>query len=64
MKDACDLFGIESKASPFVTDIWQDALTGWPDAIEYICKHCDEDVIALEKLYKEVIKYKGTRTKV
>jgi uncharacterized protein YprB with RNaseH-like and TPR domain len=64
MKDACALFGIESKASPFVTDIWQDALTGWPDAIKYIEKHNIEDVISTEALYKKIIGYKETRTKV
>ncbi len=64
MLDACNLLGIKSKGSPFDTDTWLDAYTGHKDAIEYIGKHCDEDVVSTEMLWKAVNQYKGTRTKI
>ena len=64
MVDACRLLGIECKASPFNQEIWQDALTGYKPALDYIMEHNRQDVISTEKLFKAVIKYRETRTNI
>lgn len=64
MANACRLFGIESKGLPFNMEVWQDALAGHQPALDYILKHNIQDVISLEKLYKKVIGYKTTKTKI
>lgn len=62
MKDICTLVGIESKQTRMCPDDWLGALGGIPEAIDKIGQHCDEDVIALEKLWKKIIKYKESKT--
>lgn len=65
MKSAATLYGIDCKMNyPFVMDVWQDAICGHKAALDYIENHCEEDVYTLEKLYKKVICYKETRTKI
>jgi len=64
MQNACRLFGIESKGLPFNMEVWQDALAGHQPALDYILAHNRQDVLSTEKLYKAVIKYRGTRTKI
>lgn len=64
MQNACRLFGIKSKGLPFDMEIWQDCLSGHKPALEYVMKHNILDVNSTEELYKEVIKYRGTRTKI
>lgn len=64
MQNACRLFGIKSKGLPFNMEVWQDALAGHQPALDYILAHNLEDVLSLEKLYKKVIGYKETRTKI
>ena len=62
MENACRLFGIKSKASPFNQEVWQDALTGYQPALDYILEHNLQDVVATEKLFKKVIRYRETRS--
>lgn len=64
MANACRLFGIKSKASPFNMEVWQDALAGHQAALDYIMKHNREDVISTEKLFKKLMSYRGTRGKI
>lgn len=64
MVTACRLFGIDAKGLPFNMEVWQDALAGHQPALDYIMLHNEQDVVSLEKLYKKVIGYKGTRTKI
>jgi uncharacterized protein YprB with RNaseH-like and TPR domain len=64
MQNACRLFGIKSKGLPFNMEVWQDALSGHKEAMDYILRHNIQDVQSTEKLYKAVIKYRGTRTKI
>jgi uncharacterized protein YprB with RNaseH-like and TPR domain len=64
MQNACRLFGIKSKGLPFNMEVWQDALAGHQAALTYILKHNIQDVKSTEELYKAVIKYRGTRTKI
>lgn len=64
MANACRLFGIESKGLPFNMEVWQDALAGHQPALDYILEHNEQDVVSLEKLYKKVIAYRETRTKI
>lgn len=65
MKSGCTLYGIDCKMKhPFVMDVWQDAICGHKAALDYILAHCREDVVSLEKLYKKVIGFKGTRTNI
>lgn len=64
MQNACRLFGIKSKGLPFNMEVWQDALSGHKEAMDYIMKHNIQDVQSTEALYKAVICYKETRTKI
>lgn len=64
MANACRLFKIPVKGKPFNVEVWQDALAGHNPAIDYIMDHNIEDVISTEKLYKKVIGYKITRTRI
>lgn len=59
---ACTVFGIPSKGTKVGPDDWLDALGGIQEAIDKICKHCTEDVISTELLWKKVIKYKETKS--
>jgi len=56
---ACDLLGIPSKAHRLNPEIWQRSQAGCPDALDYILTHCEEDVIALEQVYKRLYQFKG-----
>jgi len=64
MQNACRLFGIKSKGLPFNMEVWQDALTGHQAALDYILKHCIQDIHSTEELYKAIIKYKGNRGRI
>lgn len=64
MQNACRLFGIKSKGLPFNMEVWQDCLAGHQKALDYVMAHNIEDVVSLEKLWKKVIGYKNTRTKI
>jgi uncharacterized protein YprB with RNaseH-like and TPR domain len=64
MVSACRILGIESKTSPIVPDIWQDALAGNLSALKYILKHNIEDVYSTEELFKQIYMYKATRSKI
>lgn len=48
----CRFFGIESKGHPLEPDIWNRALAGFPDALDYIMTHNIEDVNSTEKAWK------------
>jgi uncharacterized protein YprB with RNaseH-like and TPR domain len=54
MEVACELLGIPSKQHRLTPEVWQRAQAGSPKALAYILKHCDEDVVSLEALYKRV----------
>ena len=64
MQNACRLFGIKSKGLPFNMEVWQDCLAGHQKALDYVKKHNIQDLESTENLYKAVIKYRGTRTKI
>lgn len=64
MANACRLLGIKAKGLPFNMEVWQDALAGNKPALDYIMKHNLQDVRSTEELYKRIICYKGTRTKI
>lgn len=57
MEVACELLGIPSKQHRLNPDVWQRGQVGDPDSLAYIFKHCKEDVVALEALYKRLEKY-------
>ena len=64
MDCACELLGFKNKAKPFVYDVWTDVLWGSQPALDYVVKHNQEDVIALEKLYKRLFSYRPTSSKI
>ncbi len=64
MANACRLFGIHAKGLPFNVEVWQDALAGHQKALTYIGKHCDQDVVSLEDLYKKIIPYMETSSPI
>jgi uncharacterized protein YprB with RNaseH-like and TPR domain len=64
MANACRLFKIPAKGLPFNVEVWQDALAGHQPAMDYILKHNRQDVISTEKLFKAVIKYRGSRGRI
>jgi len=51
---ACDLLGIPSKGHRLDPEVWQRALAGSKQALDYIQTHCDEDVISLEQVFKRL----------
>lgn len=53
----CEFFGIESKEHPMTSHVWFRAMQGQQDALKYILKHNEEDVISTETLYKRVCNY-------
>ena len=54
LQNICDLLGIPSKQHRINPEVWQRAQAGSPQALAYIQKHCDEDVISLEAVYKRL----------
>lgn len=62
LKSACTFLGIESKQTTVTPDDWLDALGGIQSAIDKLGKHCDEDVISTEALWKRIIRYKESKT--
>ena len=64
MANACRLFGIKAKGSPFNMEVWQDALAGHQAALDYIMKHNIQDIISTEELFKKLMPYRGTRGKL
>jgi len=57
--NACSLFGIrDRKPHPINWDIWQDAMCGSKEALDYILLHNKEDVKDLKALWKKVVDYK------
>lgn len=48
----CDFFGIPSKDHKMKPRIWQKALSGDKDSLEYIWTHNVEDVISLEAVWE------------
>lgn len=64
LEHACSLFDIPVKLSPHSPDIWQRARDGNEKALGYVVKHCEEDVIATEALYKEVYEYKKVKSMI
>jgi len=51
---ACDLLGIPSKGHRLNPEIWQRAQAGSKQALDYIQRHCDEDVLSLEQVFKRL----------
>lgn len=64
MVTACRILDIESKGSPIIPEIWQNALAGIQKALNYIIKHNVEDVKSTEELYKAVYHYKPGKSKI
>ena len=54
---ACRFFNIAAKDHPIIPDVWCKALAGHQPSLDYILLHCEEDVIATEKLFKEIIPF-------
>ena len=59
METACSFFNIPCKQHPIVPGLWQDAMTGQKEALQYILEHNREDVISLELLFKRIENYTG-----
>jgi uncharacterized protein YprB with RNaseH-like and TPR domain len=51
---ACDFLGIPSKEHRLNPEVWQRALAGSKQALDYIQVHCDEDVLSLEAVFKRL----------
>lgn len=51
---ACDLLEIPSKAHRLNPDIWQKAQAGDSKSLDWILKHCQEDVTSLEQVWKRL----------
>lgn len=57
LETACDFFGIEAKGHKLKPSIWNKALAGDDESLDYILTHNKEDVINLEALYKKICGY-------
>ena len=53
----CDLMGIPNKEHKLDPDIWQKAQSGHIPSLEWIFKHCQEDVTSLELAHERLKKY-------
>ncbi|KKN35447.1 hypothetical protein LCGC14_0783500 [marine sediment metagenome] len=62
MKHICKLLKIPCKQTPIDWDVWQRARDGSDRDLKIVQRHCDEDVVATELLFKEVYPYKRVRT--
>jgi len=60
MENVCDLLGIPSKEHRLNPEVWQRAQAGSQQALAYILKHCDEDVLSLEGIYKRLNQFSRT----
>ena len=49
-----EAFNIKEKKTPLNGPIWIDAGAGYPKAIEYVKKHCLQDVLSLELVYMKI----------
>jgi len=54
MEVACEMLGILSKQHRLNPEVWQRGQAGDQKSLAWIQKHCDEDVISLEQLYKRL----------
>ena len=54
LRNACEFFGIPAKDTPFEFETWLSAAQGDKKAIKKVVKHCEEDVIATELLWKKI----------
>jgi uncharacterized protein YprB with RNaseH-like and TPR domain len=54
LKNACQFFNIPAKDTPFEIELWLDAVQGNKKAMEEVVRHCEEDVVATETLFKKI----------
>lgn len=54
LENVCDLLEIPSKQHRLSPEIWMRAQAGSKKALDYIQKHCDEDVLSLEGVFKKL----------
>lgn len=52
LENICKFFDISAKNHPLEPDIWQRAMVGNKDALEYIWTHNKEDVFSLRDVFK------------
>lgn len=64
LENICDFFDIPSKGHKLNPYIWQRALAGDKESLEYIWTHNVEDVVSLEEVWKRLNLYsfKGKRS--
>jgi uncharacterized protein YprB with RNaseH-like and TPR domain len=61
LETACLLLGIPAKQHRLDPEIWQKAQAGCSDSLNWIQKHCDEDVLSLEAVYNRLNKFTGSK---
>jgi uncharacterized protein YprB with RNaseH-like and TPR domain len=65
LANACSFYDIPCKAHTLKPDIWQKAMAGNKDALDYILQHNIEDVESLELLWKKLNEFaKNPKTSV
>lgn len=52
LETACQFFNIPSKGHRLNPEVWNKAMCGDKESLDYIVQHCSEDVESLEALYK------------
>lgn len=57
LQTACDYFGIPSKGHPMKQSVWLRAFGGDPEALKWIVKHNEEDVLSTEAVYQKIREY-------
>lgn len=57
MQRACDLLGIESKATRFEIKTWRRAIYGDRKALATVLQHNVEDVLSTEQLWNRIIEF-------
>ena len=60
----CRFKNIPCKQTPTDWNVWQRARDGHNPSLKYIIRHCEEDVVATELLWKEIYPYKRVKGKI
>jgi len=57
LEHVCRLLKIPAKEHKLDPEIWQKAQAGHKESLDWIFKHCSEDVVSLESAWKRLNKY-------
>jgi uncharacterized protein YprB with RNaseH-like and TPR domain len=57
LANVCAAGGISAKGHPLIPDVWQRAMAGDQDSLDFIQVHCNEDVESLKKAADRILPF-------